>query len=183
VSEAPTTPVRSGFSGLPRWLRISLIAAATAVVVLILAVLVRVALQTPVIPFIVTPVDKLIAGSCLTEPGDAEKYTVVPCSTPHQQQMIAKVDLDFPGVDYTADSALAEYAQQACDRLLEYRLYLIPGLEKSDYAMAALGAPTLDEYDAGHTTTMCAVLDNPDTPDKGGTSEDLTTDLYRPIPQ
>lgn len=182
MSEATTTPAKSGFAGLPRWLRISLIAAATAVVVLIFAVVIRVALQTPLIPYVVTPADKLIPGSCLLEPGDDEKYTVVACSTPHQQQVIAEVDLDFPGVDYTADESLAVYAQETCDRLLEYRLYLVEDLEKSDYAMAAVGAPTLDEYQNGSTTTRCAILDNPEQPTKGGTSEDLTRDLYKPIP-
>ena len=182
MSDAPTTPATSGFAGLPRWLRLSLIAAATAVALLVLAVVVRVTLQSPIIPLVVTPVDKLIPGSCLQEPGDADTYTVVACVTPHQQQMIAEVDLDFPGVDYTADSALAEYAMQACDRLLEYKLFLVPELVKSDFAMAAIGVPTLAEYQAGHTTTRCAVLDNPDVPDKGGTSVDLTVDLYKAIP-
>jgi hypothetical protein len=48
--------------------------------------------------------------------------------------------------------------------------------------MAAVRIPTLAEYQAGDTRTLCAVLDNPDAPDEGGTSADITGDLYRPIP-
>jgi hypothetical protein len=172
----------SGFSGLPRWLRIALIAAATAVGVLIIAVVIRVVLQTPFIPLGPTPVERVVPGACLLEPGEADQYTVVACSTPHQQQVIAEVDLDFPGVQYTADSALAEYARQTCDRLLEYKLYLPQDLKRTEYAMAAVRIPTLAEYQAGDTRTLCAVLDNPDAPEDGGSSADIVGDLYRPIP-
>jgi hypothetical protein len=188
VSEADTTPAAqpaaaTGFAGLPRWLRIGLIAAATAVVVLIIAVVVRMALQTPFIPTGTTPADRLVPGACLLEPGNADEYTVVPCSTPHQQQVIASVDLAFPGVPYSADESLAVYAEQTCLRLVEYRLYLPEDIVKSDYTAAAISAPTLEQYDAGDTETLCAVLDHPDRPDEGGVSEDLTRDLYRPIPE
>ncbi len=187
MSEAdanPGTTVRSGFGGLPRWLRIGIIAAATAVLVLIVAVVVRVALQAPSIPLGVTPVGQIMPGSCLLEPGGtSDEYTVVGCSTAHQQQVIAKVDLAFPGVDYTADESLAIYADEVCNRLLEYRLYLIDDLVKSDFIGAAVAAPTLEEYEAGDTETLCAVLDHPDRPEAGGSSEDLTRDLYRPMPQ
>ena len=183
MSEAETTPAATGFAGLPRWLRIGLIAAATAVLLLIAAVIIRIVLQTPVIPTGATSAEKLVPGACLLEPGDADSYTVVPCSVPHQQQIIAKVDLAFPGVPYTADESLAVYAKETCLRLVEYRLYLPDDIVKSDYTAAAIAAPTLDEYDAGDTETLCAVLDDPDRPDKGGDSEDLTRDLYRPIPE
>jgi hypothetical protein len=183
VSEADTTPVATGFAGLPRWLRIGLIAAATAVVVLIFAVVIRIVLQTPAIPTGPTPVDRLVPGACLLEPGDADEYTVVPCTDPHQQQVIARVDLEFPGVPYSADESLAVYAEQTCLRLVEYRLYLPGDIVKSDYTAAAISAPTLAQYEAGDTETLCAVLDHPDRPDAGGVSEDLTRDLYRPIPE
>lgn len=179
MSEAPTTPAevevhRSGFFALPSWLRIALIAAGTAVVVLIVAVILRVILQTPFIPYGVTAIDKLVPGACLVEAGDAEKYTVVSCTDPHQQQVIAEVDLDFPGVPYTADSALSVYAHETCDRLLEYKLYLPKDLKKTDYAMSAIRIPTLAQYQAGTTTTLCTVADVK--------AADLRTDLYRPIP-
>ena len=188
MSEANTTPAssaRTGFGGLPRWLRIGLIAAATAVVVLVFAVVIRVVLQTPIVPYGVTPADRLLVGSCLLEPGgSASEYTVVPCTTPHQQQVIASIDLEFPGVDpYTADESLAVYAQETCDRLLEYRLYLPHDIDKFEYAMSAVAVPTLDAFSGGDTTTLCAVLDNPDSPEDGGVSDDLTRDLYRPIPK
>jgi hypothetical protein len=179
---APAPASASGFAGLPRWLRIALIAAATAVGVLVIAVVIRVVLQTPFIPLGPTPAERVVPGACLLEPGEADQYTVVACSTPHQQQVIAEVDLDFPGVVYTADSALAEYAQQTCDRLLEYQLYLPHDLKRTEYAMAAVRIPSLAEYQAGDTRTLCAVLDNPDVPDEGGASADLVGDLYQPIP-
>jgi hypothetical protein len=178
---AAATP--NGFAGLPRWLRIGLIAAGTAVVVLIAAVVIRIVLQTPLIPTGPTPADRLIVGSCLLEPGDADEYTVVPCSIPHQQQVIASVDLEFPGVTYEADESLAVYAEQTCLRLVEYRLFMPSDIVKADYTAAAISAPTLAQYDSGDTETLCAVLDHPDRPDVGGVSEDLTRDLYRPIPQ
>jgi hypothetical protein len=182
IASAQAPAAASGFAGLPRWLRIALIAAATAVGVLVIAVVIRVVLQTPFIPFGTTPAERVVPGACLREPGEADTYTVVSCSTPHQQQVIAEVDLDFPGVQYTADSALAEYARQTCARLLEYKLYLPQDLKRTEYAMAAVRIPTLAEYQAGDTRTLCAVLDNPDAPDEGGTSADITGDLYRPIP-
>jgi hypothetical protein len=187
VSEVESTPApaaRTGFSGLPRWLRIGLITAATAVVVLVIAVVIRIILQTPVIPTGVTAAERLLPGSCLLEPGGtSDEYTVVPCSSAHQQQVIAAVDLEFPGVPYTADESLAIYALETCKRLLEYKLYLPHDLDKAEYVMEAVAAPTLAQYDSGTTTTLCAVLDNPDSPEAGGRSEDLTGDLYRPIPQ
>jgi hypothetical protein len=186
VSEAKSTPdaaARTGFGGLPGWLRIGIIAAATAVLVLIVSVIIRLVLQTPVVPLGQIAADDLVAGSCLLEPGDEDTYTVVPCSQPHQQQVIASVDLAFPGVTYTADSSLATYAGYTCDRLLEYRLYLPTDLVKLDYNMAAISPPTLDQYNAGDTSTLCAILDDPDLPEKGGVSADLTRDVYRPIPK
>jgi hypothetical protein len=188
VSEVDTTPAAqsatpTGFAGLPRWLRIGLIAAATAVVVLIIAVVVRVVLQAPVIPTGQTAAEQLVPGACLREPGDADLYTVVSCSAPHQQQVIASVDLEFPGVPYTADESLAVYAHEVCLRLVEYRLYLPEDIVKSDYTAAAISAPTLEQYESGDTETLCAVLDHPDRPEEGGVSEDLTRDLYRPIPE
>lgn len=182
----PPRPPRepSAFGGLPRWLRIGIIAAASAVLVLIIAVVVRVAVQTPFIPLGVTATGDLQPGSCLLEPGaTSAEYTVVGCSTPHQQQVFAIVDLEFAGVSYTADEALAIYADNACQRLLEYRLGLPSDLVKADFEAAAIDPPTLDEYTNGGTKTLCGVFDDPDRPDEGGTSVDLTADLYRPIPQ
>jgi len=188
VSEAQANPAqddaRTGFGGLPPWLRIGIVAAATIVVVLIVSVIIRIVLQTPAISFGPTAVDELEPGSCLVEPGgDEATYTVVTCGTAHQQQVIARVDLAFPGVDYTADESLAIFAHETCDRLLEYRLFLTSDLVKSEYATIAIDAPTLADYEAGRTTTLCAVLDNPDVPKEGGKSEDLTTDVYHPMPQ
>lgn len=161
-----------------------MVAAITAVVVLIVAVVIRIVLQTPVIPTGVTSADRLLPGSCLLEPGSDEKeYTVVPCSVPHQQQIIASVDLDFPGVPFTAAESLAIYAQETCDRLLEYRLYLPKGLEKNEWKMSAVAPPTLAQYEAGDSETLCAIYDNPEFPDEGGSAENVTIDLYSPIPE
>ena len=183
VESTPDTAPRTGFGALPSWLRIGIVAAATAVAVLIISVIIRIVLQTPVVPLGQIAVDDLLPGSCMVEPGAADVYTVVPCSQAHQQQIVASVDLAFPGVSYSADSSLATYAGFTCDRLLEYRLYLPADLVKTDYNMAAISPPTLEQYEAGDTATLCAILDDPDLPDKGGSSDDLTRDLYRPIPQ
>jgi hypothetical protein len=185
VSQQDSTPapsVRTGFAGLPRWLRIGLVAGATAVVVLIIAVVIRIVLQTPIIPTGATPAERLLPGACLLEPGGGdEEYTVVPCSTPHQQQVIARVDLAFPGVPYGTDDAVAIYATEVCTRLLEYRLYLPDGLVKNDYAMTSVAPPTAEQYESGVAETLCAIHDNPDAPETGGSAEDLTSDLYAPI--
>jgi hypothetical protein len=187
VSEAETTrkaPDASGFGGLPRWLRIGIVAAATAVVVLMIAVVIRVILHSPFIPLGPTPIDRLQPGSCLLEPGTgAEQYTVVACSSPHQQQVIAEIDIAFAGVPYDSVEALQIYAGYSCDRLLEYRLFLVGDLTKADYTMSAVSTPSLEQYAAGEAATLCAIGDNPDLPEAGGTAEDLTRDLYRPIPQ
>ena len=183
VESTPDAVSRTGFNGLPRWLRIGIIAAATAVVVLVIAVIIRILLQTPLIPLGPTAVDDLMPGACVVESGQLETYTVVSCSTHHHQQVIAKVDLAFPGVPYSADSSLATYAGYTCDRLLEYRLYLVQDMVKTEYKMAAISPPTLEQYQGGETVTLCAVYDNPKLPDDGGESEDLTRDLYRPMPK
>jgi hypothetical protein len=168
---------------LPRWLRIGIVAGATAVVALIIAVVIRIVLQTPVVPLGPQSADSLLPGSCLAEPGAEQTYTVVTCSTPHQQQIVASVDLTFPGVAYTSDESLAVYAGLTCDRLLEYRLYLPADIVKSEYLMSAVSPPTLEQYESGDASTLCAIADNPDSPEVGGSSDDLTRDLYRPIPQ
>jgi hypothetical protein len=187
VSEAKAndeTVVRTGFGGLPTWLRIGIVAAATVIVVLVISVVIRLVLETPNIPLGVTAVGDLQPGSCLAEAGGtADAYTVVACSSPHQQQVIASVDLAFPGVPYTADESLAIFADETCKRLLEYRLFLPRDLVKIDYETSAIAAPTLAEYDSGDTETLCAVLDNHNIPEENGQSESLTTDLYRPLPQ
>jgi hypothetical protein len=187
VSKADATSdtvERTGFGGLPTWLRIGIVAAATVILVLVISVIIRLVLETPNIPLGTTAAADLRPGSCLVEAGGtADEYTVVACSTPHQQQVIASVDLAFPGVDYTADESLAIFADETCKRLLEYRLYLPRELVKIEYETAAVAAPTLEQYEAGDTETLCAVLDNHDIPDEGGQSENLTSDLYRPLPQ
>ncbi|MBX3194561.1 MAG: hypothetical protein R2717_06745 [Schumannella sp.] len=181
-SPVDAAPAR-GFNQLPAWLRIGVIAAATAVVALIIAVIIRIVLQTPIIPTGPTAAEDLVPGACLLEGGVAETYTVVTCSTPHQQQVVAEVDLTFPDVTYTADQSLAIYAGYTCDRLLEYRLFLPRELVKPDYVMTALSPPTLEQYNAGDASTLCSISDDPDRPEAGGGAQDLTGDLYRPIPQ
>lgn len=184
VESTPATPASSGFGGLPGWLRIGIIAAATAVLVLVIAVVVRIILQNPIIPLGPTATADLQPGSCLLEPGGGSgTYTVVSCSSPHQQQLIAEIDIAFPGITYSSQQALDIYAGYSCDRLLEYRLFLQDDVVKSDHVMTAVATPTLDQYDAGDAMTLCAVGDNPDLPDQDGVADDLTRDLYKPIPQ
>lgn len=183
ASRAGNGSSRAGFGDLPRWLRIGIVAAAAAVAALLIAVVIRIVLQTPIVPLGPTAAEDLLPGSCLLEPGAADTYTVVNCATPHQQQIVASIDLTFPGVTYTADDSLATYAGFTCDRLLEYRLFLPDDIVKVDYTMAAVSPPTLEQYEAGDASTLCSISDDPDVPEEGGTAEDLTQDLYRPIPQ
>lgn len=98
---------------------------------------------------------------------------------------MAGIDLTFPGVEYTADESLAIYAGNTCDRLLEYRSCPLPReLVKTHYVMAAIQPPTLEQYSTGDTATLCSISDNPDAPEEsGGQPADLTSDLYRPLPQ
>lgn len=171
----PAEPSR-GWAALPRWTRIGILALAAVVVALILLVLVRIVSRAPAIPLGVTPVAELRPGSCLAESAlDLDEYTVVSCSVEHPQQVFAVADLDLEDDVYAlVEESLAVFGDEVCDRYLEYRLFLAPDLEKSDYTAYAIAVPSPASYAAGETSALCAV-----SPDDGGA---ITGDLHRPMP-
>jgi hypothetical protein len=151
---------------------------AFAVVLVALAALIafRVATRVPAIPLGETAVADLQPGSCLAEDRlDLAAYTVVACSEPHAQQVFASADLEVDESIYAqTGGALDAFGDAVCDRYLEYRLFLDQALERSDYTTRAIGLPTPDEYAAGDTDALCVIAH--------GDGDDLTEDLYRPMP-
>lgn len=170
--DAPTT----GWRGLPVWARIGVIVLAAVILILVIVVAVRVATRVPFIPFGVTAAGDLRPGSCLAEgERDLAQYTVVPCGGEHPQQVFATADLRLDAAVYASvESALAEFGDQVCDHYLEYRLFVLAGLETADYVAYAIAVPDPAAYAAGDTEAVCAIA-----PANGGT---VTGDLYRPMP-
>ncbi|GHF04532.1 hypothetical protein GCM10011600_01210 [Pseudolysinimonas yzui] len=151
---------------------------AFAVVVIALAALIafRVATRAPAIPLGETAIADLQPGSCVAEDRlDLATYTVVACSAPHPQQVFASADLELDESVYAqTGGALDAFGDAVCDRYLEYRLFLDQEIERTDYTARAIGLPTPDEYAAGDTDALCVIA--------RGDGDDLTDDLYRPMP-
>jgi hypothetical protein len=164
------------WSRLPSWARIGLIAFVVIVVALVALVAFRVATRAPSIPLGTTAVNDLRAGSCLAEDSlDLDEYTVVPCGEEHPQQVFAVADLELDELVYAqTGGALTAFGDEVCDRYLEYRLFLIPELDKGDYAAHAIGVPTPDQYASGDTEASCVIAHED--------GQALTADLYRPMP-
>lgn len=175
MTDAIDAPVR-GWRALPTWARVGLLVLAAVLVALVATVLVRLATRVPPIPLGVTAVDDLRTGSCLAE-GDRglSEYTVVACGVEHPQQVFATAELELDEFVYASvESALATFGDEVCDHYLEYRLFLLEGLEKSGYTAYAIAVPDPATYRAGDTEALCAIA-----PESGGT---MTGDLYRPMP-
>jgi len=174
VTDAPVA--RSGWSGLPRWARIGIIALGVVILVLVAIVPIRLLTRVAPITYGATDVDDLRPGSCLTESDQRlETYTVTSCAIAHPLQVFADVDLDLDEDVYAeTGSALQAFADATCDRFLEYRLFLVPELEKNDYAASAIDVPTPEEFAAGDTVALCVLA-----ADDGG---DITGDAYRALP-
>lgn len=164
------------WSALPRWARIGLIAFVAIVVALATLVTVRVVTRVPAIPLGATAVDEVRPGSCVEESArDLAEYTVVRCDLEHPQQVFATTELELaPDVYTLVDEAIGMFGDEVCERYLEYRLFLLADLERSDYVAYAIGVPSVDEYAAGRTEALCAIA-----PVSGGT---ITGDLHRPMP-
>lgn len=175
-----TTPTEDAAAARrPRWGLIGIIAAATIVVAVIALVVVRSFLSTPHPPLGVTAVEDLQLGSCLEEnTQDAPQYTVVDCRAPHPQQVVGSIDLSISTASYTHFESMAIYAQEVCDRYLEYGLFVperIASVQVRDsYELLLLGMPTEEQYDAGPTTAFCAIRAVDGSP--------LTEDLHEPLP-
>lgn len=183
-TEPASRGFRTWFTGLPRWVRIGFVAGLVIVVGLASFVAYRVLTRVPHIPLGVTAAEDLLPGSCLAdaEP-DLAEYEVVACSVEHPAQVfaIAPLDLDetlfsddgaFRGAD--AGDALPIFADEVCERFLEYRLYLVSDLDKQHYEARSLTVPSLDDWRAGDQDVLCVIADEDGAP--------LTRDLYRPMP-
>jgi hypothetical protein len=166
----------SWWSALPRWARIGLIAFVAIVVALAALVIARVATRDPAIPLGVTAAEDLLPGSCLAESGtELDEYTVVACDVAHPQQVFAIAELELaPSVYTLVDEAIGTFGDEVCSRYLEYRLFVIAGLEKNDYEAYAIAVPTPDDYAAGRTEALCAIA--------AASGGPITGDLYRAMP-
>lgn len=163
-----------------RWSLIGIIAAVTIVVALIVLVSVRalVSVQHPQ-PGIVDA-DQLVLGSCLAEEStDAAQYTVVDCSEPHPQQVVADIDLTISTAEYTHFESRALYAQEVCNRFLEYGLFVPEHIAsifvRDAFELRLISMPTEQQLEAGRTTAYCAIR-----PVDGSF---LVDNLYEPLPQ
>lgn len=174
MSDLPETA--SWWSRLPSWARIGLIAFVVVVVALVALVAFRVATRAPAIPLGPTAATDLRPGACLAEDSiDLDEYTVVACGQKHPQQVFAVADLELDELVYAqTGGALTAFGDEVCDRYLEYRLFLVPDLDKGDYVAQAIGVPTPAQYASGDTEASCVIAHED--------GQALTTDLYRPMP-
>ncbi len=159
----------------PRLARFALIAAAAIVLVIIVVVTVKAATSTPQASLGETAVVDLVLGSCLAEDEtDLDEYTVVGCAEPHPQQVVATVDLGKTENVYTQFSAMSSYAQEICNRFIEYGLFVSDDAGTDDYELVVLGMPSEQAFADGETTALCAIVDS-----EGG---QLRESLYQPMP-
>jgi hypothetical protein len=166
-TDAPAEPVR-------RWGLLAIVAGAAIVLALLALLVVRVVISNARPALGVTAVANLQPGSCLAEAAtDSAEYTVVDCSTPHPQQMIAMVDLSLGREVFTSYGAMPALAQEVCDRYLEYDLFVGQAAGDDRLSVVPLGLPSEAEYDSGRTVGFCAVV--------ATDGSDLTTDEYRPV--
>lgn len=175
MTDLVETPAR-GWRALPSWARLGMIVLAAIVVALLAIVAIRLATRVPPIPTGTTAAGELRLGSCLAEDApDAAEYTVVPCGSPHPQQVFATADLDVDADVYgLVGSAIETFGDAVCDKFLEYRIYLPAGLTTTDYAASAIAVPTPEQFAAGDTEALCVIA-----PAAGGM---LADDLYRAAP-
>lgn len=163
-------------AGRPRWLLPVIIAGGAAVLALGAILVLRLVLAHPAPPLGPTPAFELQPGSCLAEAGTVlDTYTVVDCSAPHPQQVVAEVELTRQAVEvYTSYDSITAYVEHICDRLIEYGLYVPEGSVKAGYDLVALAIPDAAQWQAGHDHARCAIV--------AVDGSELTGNLYRPMP-
>jgi len=174
VTDAPVA--RNGWSGLPRWARIGIVALGVVILVLVAIIPIRALTRVAPITLGATDVDDLRPGSCLVESDQRlETYTVISCGIAHPLQVFAEADLDLDEDLYAeTGAALQSFGDATCDRYLEYRLFLVPDLEKNDYVATSIDVPTPEEFAAGDTVALCVLAADDDG--------DITGDAYRALP-
>jgi hypothetical protein len=171
LTEAPieTTPFR------PRWAIVGVIAGLTVLIIIVVVIIVKVAVNSTLVPLGVTSANELQTGSCLAEGAtDLAEYTVVDCGLPHPQQVVALIDLGKTDNIYTQFSAMSSYAQEICDRLIEYRLYLREGPTYDDYQLVVVGMPSEQQFADGGQFARCAIIHT--------AGDELTESYYKAMP-
>lgn len=159
----------------PRWALIGIIAASVVLFIILAVIVVKVVAASPPVQLGVTDAGDLQLGSCLEQAAvDLEEYTVVDCGLAHPQQIVATIDLGKTENVYTQYSAMSVYAQEICDRLIEYRLYLREGPAYDDYEFVVVDMPSQGEFDDGEQRALCAII--------ASDGDDLTESYYRAMP-
>lgn len=160
---------------LPRWGRIGIIAGAAMVIAIAGLVVARAVARIAPIPTGATAVADLRPGACLAEAAPTGDVEVVPCGAAHAAEVFATAKLDLDDAVYAQVSpALQQFADAVCGRYLEYRLFLDPGITRSDWTAHAIAVPDPDAFAAGDTEALCVVA-----PADGGTA---TGGIARPAP-
>ncbi len=122
-----------------------------------------------------TAATDLQPGACLLEPApDLAEYTTVDCAESPAQQVVAEIDLGRNTAQYTTPSSLIAYAQEICDRFLEYGLYVPADIDEEVYDLVAITVPTPENVAAGDTAARCAVVARDGSP--------LPGSLFRQMP-
>lgn len=122
-----------------------------------------------------TAADDLRPGACLAEVArDLPEYTTVDCAESPAQQVVADIDLGRNTAQYTTAASLDAYAQEICDRFLEYDLFVPVGVDDETYDLVAITVPTPEDAAAGDTTARCSIIARDGSP--------LPGSLYREMP-
>ena len=168
-----TTAAKPAFR--PRLAIIGIVAASVVALVILIIIVVKIAGGAVQVPLGVTDSDELQLGSCLEEEdADLDEYTVVDCSVGHPQQVVATIDLGKTENVYTQYAAMSSYAQEVCDRLIEYGLYVREDTSSDDYEFVVLAMPTEKQFEGGQTDALCAIVHTE--------GDELTESFYRPMP-
>jgi len=170
-----TPPTETPVAAPRNWARLALVAAAAVVVAIVLVVVIRVALTSTHPALGATQSRELQPGSCLAEAEpDLASYTVVDCSTGHPQQVFGTIDLRVDSDIYTEFDTMRAYADQICERYLEYGLWVKSGIRNDVHAAHSLAMPTEQEFADGVRDALCAIT--------SADGSELTADLYQRMP-
>lgn len=158
----------------PRW-AIVLIASVGGVFVLIAVLVIALVVSLLSGPaWGPTAARELQPGSCLAEADtDLKTYTVVTCDAAHPQQVVAIIDLSRNTSQYSTPNALTTFANEICDRFIEYGLFVAESVDDS-YDLVAVAVPSPEALAAGDSAARCSLVRADGTP--------LTSDLFREMP-
>jgi hypothetical protein len=172
TAESQPSPVRRR---LPRAALIAIIAGGAVLALIVVGVVSLAVALGAFLSLGPTAATDLRPGACLAEPdADLAQYTVVDCVEEPAQQVVAEIDLGRDTEQYTTPAALDAFAQEICDRFLEYALYVPEDIDIVRFDLAAITVPTPDEVAAGDTVARCAVVARDGSP--------LPGSLFRAMP-